>query len=94
MVSIDSLLLAASAVAAVFAAPTDLAIRSPGELAERQSITTSQTGTNNGYYYSFCRFYPLSLSIISIIPYAKENSPLSIKPMIRAALRIFCLKSY
>jgi hypothetical protein len=58
MVSIKSLFLAASAVVSTFAAPTELAIRSPGELAERQSITTSQTGTNNGYYYSFCKSVP------------------------------------
>lgn len=55
MVSIYTLFLAASSIAGVFAAPTELAIRSPGELAERQTITTSQTGTSNGYYYSFCK---------------------------------------
>jgi endo-1,4-beta-xylanase len=54
MVSFSSLVLAASAVVSVFAAPTDLAIRSRGELAER-AITSSQTGTNNGFYYSVCK---------------------------------------
>lgn len=53
MVSFSSFLVALSTVAGVLATPTDLSIRSPGELAVRQSITSSQTGTNNGYYYSF-----------------------------------------
>jgi endo-1,4-beta-xylanase len=33
--------------------PTDIAKRAPAELAERQTITSNQVGTNNGYYYSF-----------------------------------------
>jgi endo-1,4-beta-xylanase len=53
MVSFSSFLVALSAVTGLLAAPTDLAIRSPGELAKRQTLTSSSTGTNNGYYYSF-----------------------------------------
>jgi len=45
MVSFSSLLLGLSAVAGALALP--------GDLNKRQTITTSQTGTNNGYYYSF-----------------------------------------
>lgn len=37
--------LAFSAIASVLAMP--------GDYNKRQTITTSQTGTNNGYYYSF-----------------------------------------
>ncbi len=44
MVGFSSLLVALSAVAGVFAAPTELVSRSG---------TPSSTGTNNGYYYSF-----------------------------------------
>jgi endo-1,4-beta-xylanase len=52
MVSFSSLFVAASAVAGTFAAPaTEVAQRSPAELMERG--TPSSTGTHNGYYYSF-----------------------------------------
>jgi len=47
------LLLAASVVSAVVAAPTDLIERQSGELVKRQALTTSQTGTNGGYWFSF-----------------------------------------
>ncbi|GIK05813.1 hypothetical protein Aspvir_009926 [Aspergillus viridinutans] len=49
MVSFSSLALALSTVAGVLAAPGS---EKYVELAKRQ-ITASQTGTNNGYYYSF-----------------------------------------
>lgn len=46
MVSFASFILTVSAVAGVFAAPSE-------RLASRQSLTSSSTGTSNGYYYSF-----------------------------------------
>lgn len=49
MVSFSSLFLTLTAVAGVFSAPTPEA----GELIKRQTLTSSQTGTSNGYYYSF-----------------------------------------
>lgn len=52
MVSFSSLIVAASAVTGVFAAPNSLAERSPGVLAERAG-TPSATGTNNGFYFSW-----------------------------------------
>ncbi|KAJ5605040.1 hypothetical protein N7510_010194 [Penicillium lagena] len=45
MVSFSKLALGLAALSSVRAAPS--------ELSKRQTITTSQTGTNNGYYYSF-----------------------------------------
>ena len=49
MVAFSSLVLAlSSAAAGVFAAPGEL----PG-VQRRQTLTSSQTGTHNGYYYSF-----------------------------------------
>jgi endo-1,4-beta-xylanase len=48
MVFFSSALLAFSVAAGVFAAPNDLS-----SLSKRQTITSSQTGTNNGYYFSF-----------------------------------------
>jgi len=47
MVSFSSLLIAAAAIAGVFAIPSNIT-----ELSAR-SGTASSTGTNNGYYYSF-----------------------------------------
>jgi endo-1,4-beta-xylanase len=46
MVSFSSLVLAGGIFAGAFAIPGDL-------YSKRQTITTPQTGTNNGYYYSF-----------------------------------------
>ncbi|KIO16402.1 glycoside hydrolase family 11 protein, partial [Tulasnella calospora MUT 4182] len=51
MVSFSSLLLVCTATAAVLAAPSQ--DNEKRDLAARQTITSSQTGTNNGYYYSF-----------------------------------------
>ncbi|KAH6627262.1 glycosyl hydrolases family 11-domain-containing protein [Chaetomium sp. MPI-SDFR-AT-0129] len=49
MVTLTSLLVAATtAISAVVAAPGEM----PG-MERRQTLTRSQTGTNNGYYYSF-----------------------------------------
>lgn len=49
MVTFTSLLVAATtAISAVVAAPGEM----PG-MERRQTLTRSQTGTNNGYYYSF-----------------------------------------
>ena len=55
MLSIRNILVAIAGATAVLAAPagTDIAKRSPAELAERsETITTSTTGTYGGYYFS------------------------------------------
>ncbi|KAG8892980.1 hypothetical protein FRC01_013840 [Tulasnella sp. 417] len=49
MVAFYSLFLVCTATAAVLAAPS----KDKNELVARQTLTSSQTGTNNGYYYSF-----------------------------------------
>jgi len=49
MVYLSSFLLAIAAAAGALALPAPEA----GELVDRQTITSSQTGTNNGFYYSF-----------------------------------------
>lgn len=48
-----ALTLACATIASVLAAPTDVMERQSGTIAKRQALTTSQTGTNGGYYYSF-----------------------------------------
>lgn len=54
MVSFSTLALGLSAVAITLAAPAaEGEKRGPPNFDKRQTITTSQTGTNNGYYYSF-----------------------------------------
>jgi len=52
MMSFRRLFLAMAGVAAVLAAPKDLAIRPRSDLAKRLTVTTSSTGTSGGYYYS------------------------------------------
>jgi endo-1,4-beta-xylanase len=50
MVNFSSLLLAASAAVGAVAAPGEL----PGmNINKRQTLTSSATGTHNGYYFSF-----------------------------------------
>jgi endo-1,4-beta-xylanase len=52
MVAFSSLFFAASAVVGALAAPSDM----PGysvNLNRRQTLTSSATGTHNGYYFSF-----------------------------------------
>lgn len=50
MVAISSLFLAASAAVVAVAAPGEM----PGmSINKRQTLTSSATGTHNGYYYSF-----------------------------------------
>jgi endo-1,4-beta-xylanase len=50
MVAISSLFLAATAAVVAVAAPGEL----PGmDINKRQTLTSSATGTHNGYYYSF-----------------------------------------
>lgn len=50
MVAFSSLFLAASAAAVAVAAPSE----QPGmSMIKRQTLTSSATGTHNGYYYSF-----------------------------------------
>jgi endo-1,4-beta-xylanase len=49
MISFSSLGFGLAAIAGAYALPGDTSVN----LAERQTITSSQTGTNNGYYYSF-----------------------------------------
>lgn len=49
MVSFSSLALGLLTIAGALALPGDMS----GDFSKRQAITSPQTGTNNGYYYSF-----------------------------------------
>ena len=49
MVCSTSLALVLFTIVGVSALPGDMS----GDFSKRQTITSSQTGTNNGYYYSF-----------------------------------------
>lgn len=49
MVSFSSLALGLLTLAGALALPGDMS----GDFSKRQAITSPQTGTNNGYYYSF-----------------------------------------
>lgn len=53
MVAFSSLVLPLLAVAGVLAAPTELSKRYLGTVAKRQTTTTSETGTSQGFYWQF-----------------------------------------
>lgn len=53
MVAFSSILLAASSIVGVFSAPAAAPVSENLNILEQRSLTSSATGTSDGYYYSF-----------------------------------------